>query len=151
MHVGDGVDNCQIALDTCEEVKQSLSWENNTGKKHSRDQHRHISHVNAQSIDERSKNTKKLHEDHVEGEEVGVAGRLRCRHRARMPPSLESHVEDEDVERQEEEVDEGVDSINDFAGYEFQAFYIHRRVRGVEGGRFKRGVEGGRRVGGHDL
>ena len=73
--------------------------------------------VVAKSIADWSKNTKNLQKDHVVGEDVRVACCCPCWYRALMPPLLETHVEDEDVEWEEEdEVDEGVGGVHDMAG-----------------------------------
>ena len=60
-----------------------------------------------------------------------------------MPPSLETNVEDENEEREEEEVGEGVDGKHDNAGHGFLAFYVERRDGVGEGSRDKVNIEGG--------
>ena len=57
------------------------------------------------------------------GEDVRVAHCCPCRHRALTPPLLETHEDDEDVERDEEQkVAEGVDGVDDIAGNGVLAF-----------------------------
>lgn len=54
-----------------------------------------------------------------------------------MPPSLKTHVEDEDIHREKEDVGNGVRGIDDNAGYVFRAFFIQRKgedMGNIEGG-----------------
>jgi len=68
-----------------------------------------------------------------------------CRRRALTPPSFEAHVEDEDVEREEEEgVGEGVQGIDDISDYGLLARQVERGDGGV-GGRGE-GIKGGGRI-----
>ncbi|CAJ1085806.1 hypothetical protein EYF80_051683 [Xyrichtys novacula] len=57
-----------------------------------------------------SQQAENLHEHHMVGEDVGVAGSFDRRRRSPLPPSLESHMENTCRQREEEE--EVKDSID---------------------------------------
>ena len=83
--------------------------------------------------------TNQLYDDHVVGEDVGVAaGRVG----ALLTPSLETQVEDVDVEREEEEdADEGEGGDVESASCGSEARHVERQAGGKEGRRRKgRGV-----------
>lgn len=83
------------------------------------------------------------------GEEVGVARRPAGA--MLLPPSLVTQVEDEDVEREEDQdTGDGVGSDAENANFGVEAFV--QEIKDVDGGRsrMKRGIRGGRKVDRHN-
>ena len=101
--VGDGVNNSQVAFNTGEDVKQSLSnWDDKVDVHPYHQYHSFIS-VDAITQEAEPQETDQVQGRHVKGEDVRVT-RQCCRgHRTLFPPSLEAYEEDEDEEWKEED------------------------------------------------
>lgn len=99
-HVGDGVNGSQVALHAGQEVEKHLPTSVDIEHVDA-----YIYHFRVISVDTRchkyaAEDTHQLYDNHVVGEEVGMV----CHHAgALLLPLLETHVEDEDVDRQEDE------------------------------------------------
>ena len=101
--VDDGMYSGQVALHTGQVVKEHLSKPNEGPKMECHHYYIAISPMYTPTAKGVSYDTKKLHGDQVVGEAVWVTRHRCCGGGALLPPSLETQVEDEDAEREEEE------------------------------------------------
>lgn len=117
LHVFDGEDYSQVAVHTSQDMKYSCCRKTDTEQKDSCQGQCLISVEVAQSKQDGSKNVDDLKDGHVVGEEVGVAHCLPGSGRALPPPSADTRGQDEDVEREEDHVDQGVGGVGSDAAH----------------------------------
>lgn len=99
-HVGDGVDDGQVALCAGEDLKQELPCELNGWDTDARHRQIRMLSVDTTADEDEGWYTDQLHKNRLVGEEVGMASGCAG---AMPPPSFETQKQDVDVNWDEEE------------------------------------------------